>query len=394
MRLYIQVDAPHRWARVNSQGTVRRHGVADNLESVPVNPRSDEVWAVIGGEELITTEVDIPTRHRRKLIQALPYALEDRLTQDIDEFHFSVLSWKPGGTAVAGVISRSCVDACRELFSHSRVRLDGLVADYQLLPIHPQAAIMLAVGDTERVSMLRNNGLGATLDLEAIELWWGSLVDSIPTVAVNDAALGRRLLELGGGDIKQWEIGSDFTEWLRHRTRNASVPNLLPRDEAARRREASIPGLRIAVVVLAIAALARVGVDAYEYRQLEQHHRQLTTEINQLFQQTFPDEERIVNVRAQFRQNLTELTRGANASGEFQTLLSVIVPAVRARDISLEEISFRDNTLEVVCAVGKFAELDNLQRSFSRPGLKVELVVSGSLADRITGRFRLSREAS
>ncbi len=394
MRLYVSIEAPHRWARVNRQGQVRRHGIADSLDAVPVRARSDEVWAVIPGEDLLTAEVAVPTRHRRKLLQALPFALEDRLTEDIDEFHFPLVHWKPGHQAVAGIVSRQRVREWRDAFAAADIRLDGMAADYQLLPVHPQATVTLAQTDDGRVSILQANGTGATLDAGSVDLWWASLEVDHVSVAANDAELGRRLLQQRDGDVNEWDIGTDFTQWLRHRPRNSHPVNLLPRDETARRRDAAIPGLRPALLFLSIAVLGRIGIDAYEYVQLEREHRRLSQEITEVFRQAFPDETRIVNARSQFRQNLVALTRAGGAGGEFVRLLSVVAPAMRAPDTSLEEVSFREDTLEIVCAVRNFADLDRLQRAFGRDGLQVELVGSGSLDDRVTGRYRLRAGAS
>lgn len=394
MRLYISIEAPHRWARVNRQGQVRRHGVADTLEAVRVRRRSDEVWAVIPGEDLLTAEVSVPTRHRRKLLQALPFALEDRLTEDVDEFHFPLVRWKPGHTAVAGIVSRQRVREWRERFADAGIRLDGMAADYQLLPIHPQATVTIADRGDGRVSILQANGVGATLDVESVDLWWASMEIDDVSVATNDADLGRRLLQQRGGDVNEWEIGSDFTGWLRHRARHSHPANLLPRDESTRQREAAIPGLRPALFFLSLAVVGRVGIDGYEYVQLEREHQRLSNEIVDVFREAFPGETRIVNARSQFRQNLVELTRAGSTGGEFMRLLSIVAPAMRSPNTTLQEVAFRDDTLEIVCAVPNFADLDRLQRAFARDGVEVDLVGSGSLDDRVTGRYRLRAGAS
>ena len=59
---------------------------------------------------------------------------------------------------------------------------------------------------------------------------------------------------------------------------------------------------------------------------------------------------------------------------------------------TVEEIVFRSEALEVLCSVGNFAELDKLKKRLETAGsIQVELVSSGSLGDRVTGRYRLTR---
>ncbi|KAA3624531.1 MAG: hypothetical protein DWQ08_10295, partial [Proteobacteria bacterium] len=358
---------------------IRRRGVADSPEDVPVKPRSDEIWAILPGEDLVTAEIAVPTRNRRKLMQAIPFALEDRLTEDVDSFHFILIHWTPGSSAVVGIVSREIVRRLREDFSARGWRLSGMVADYQLLPIHPQAQITLADHGNGRTSMLRANGTGATLDTETLSVWWDSFENADIAVAVNNADLARQMLSLNEGDVREWDIGADFTSWLRHRSRRVSIPNMLPVGDDTSGRGRLVPGLRAAIVLMSLAVLGKIGIDGYEYVQLERAHDRLSKEIESLFRQTFPQETRVVNARSQFRQKLVEALQGANASDDFQSLLAAVAPAVSGSRVSLEEVSFREEMLEVLCVVRNFAELDNLQKSFSRPGVNVELVGSGSL---------------
>ena len=257
-----------------------------------------------------TSEISIPTRNRRKLLQALPFAMEERLTEDVDDFHFIPIDWKPGRSTIVAVVSKQRVDEWRERFAAAGMRLFGMAADYQLLPLHPQTEMCVADHGDGRISLLRSNNVGATMDEESLELWWSSSENESVSVAVNDSQLGRRLLQLGGGDIKEWAIGNDFIQWLGQRKGGAPLFNLLPRDETERRREHAIPGLRAALVILAVAALARLGVDGYELYLLEMENRRLTEEINTLFLQTFPGEQRVVNARSQFRRKIEELAQG------------------------------------------------------------------------------------
>lgn len=389
MKLFVSLDAPHRWVRVNGQGAVRRQGVADSLAEVPFKPRSDEVWAVMAGEDVVTAEASVPTRHRRKLVQALPYALEDRLTEDVDRFHFAVLRWQPGQVAVAGIVSRERIAEARAAFEAVGVALRGLVADYQLLPLHPQASVTLAA-DGGRVCVLRDNGLGASLDAESLALWWASFAVEDATVAVNQVDLGRTLLD-AGGEITEWDIGNDFTQWMRHRSRNQPLANLLPQDEE-RSRGGGVPGLASAFVIALVAVALRIGVDGAELVQLERQQQQLEREIQAVFRQAFPGETRIVNARAQFRQQLRLLSQGSTESGSFEQLLAMVAPAIDPPRVELQELAFRDDSLEVVCAVENFADLDRLRSRFSSAGASVELVGSGALEERVTGRFRLRPE--
>ncbi len=395
MRIYVSVDAPHTWARVTRQGKLKGQGVAESLETVPVKSRADEVYAVIPGELFVSTEVSVPTRSRSKMQQALPFVLEDRLTEEVDSYHFVVLEWKPGKAVVTGFLSKEHVADWCNRFKQAGVQLYGMVADYQLLPIHPQATVTIAEQTEGRVSVLKSNGTGATLDGNTIGIWWDSLQGENIPAAVNSHNLAQTLLRQGGGNVKEWSIGEDFPAWFRNGTAVTKTPNILLQTETGKEHGKSIPGLRIALIFLAIAAIAKLGIDGYEYVLLEGENKRITREITNLFKTTFPDEKRIVNARAQLQQKLKTLQRGETSGSGFQGLLAVVAQAIKSSRSTIEEISFRDSVMEVLCSVKNFAELDGLQQHLAKAGnVDVELISSGSLGNRVSGRFRVSQKGA
>ena len=92
MRTYISAAAPFLWARVSRQGKVKQQGEVQSLAELPSKLRSDEIYAVVPGEFLVTNEVSIPSRNRNKVKQALPFALEEKLSEEIESFHFLILN--------------------------------------------------------------------------------------------------------------------------------------------------------------------------------------------------------------------------------------------------------------------------------------------------------------
>jgi len=390
MRLYVSVSEPHRWVRVNRQGKVKNQGVAGALADVPVNHRSDEVFLVVPGEGYVTTRVDIPGRNRNRIQQALPYALEDQLSEDIDAFHFTIIDWKPGSPVTAGFVSKSQINEWRELAEKAGLTIRGIVTDYQLLPVHPRTSLTIARQDNGKISILWRDGRGATMDGEMLEFWWRDVVSEISGAGVSDRELAVRLANAGGADIKEWAIGDNFATWLGNHSRNTQVPNILPAMPRESSAKAKIPGLKAAVYLLALALLARLGLDGYDYVQLEAENQRLVSRINTLFLETFPEEKRVVNARSQFRQKIAEVQQGGQAGSEFQDLLLRLTPAISASRSELQEINFREGGLELQCAVAKFSDLDILKQRLEKRGVNVELVSSGSQGNKVTGRFRIS----
>ncbi len=97
----------------------------------------------------------------------------------------------------------------------------------------------------------------------------------------------------------------------------------------------------------------------------------------------------MVNAKSQFRQKIAKLESGEQADSTFQSLLVLLAPAINASRSELQEINFRENGIELSCAVTKFSELDTLKQRLEKRGVVVELISSGSLANKVTGRFKI-----
>ena len=55
----------------------------------PKRPTDKRVIALVPGTNVLRTFVDIPVRNQAKLLQAIPFAMEDQLAGNIEELHFA-----------------------------------------------------------------------------------------------------------------------------------------------------------------------------------------------------------------------------------------------------------------------------------------------------------------
>jgi general secretion pathway protein L len=197
---------------------------------------------------------------------------------------------------------------------------------------------------------------------------------------------------MGGSMVREWDIGTEFSEWLRHHTHVDTTGNLLQGDYKSRHQGQDVSRYKIAAALLIAAFVIQFVASGYEYFNLAAQDKRLNEEIETVFRSTFPDVQRIVNPRLQMEQRLKRLKSGHVGEGEFQVLLSAVARAIPAAKGKIEEISFRDNALTVTCITQDFAGLDTLKQRFAEdPLISVELLSSGSRDNRVNGRFKIVR---
>ncbi len=303
-----------------------------------------------------------------------------------------MLDFDPGKHATIAVVERAYIEELQKKLDEVPISMDAVVPEYFLVPLHQQARRTLASMSNGKYALRFGEFGGMILDDNTLEYWWQSLADLDAAVAVNDFKVAQQLIEWGGTSVSEWQIGTNFPDWLRHGKTAPERINVIGPVSPAHRSGASSTLLKVAVILFGIGLLARVGVDLYENYALYRQNEILEQEIVKVFHEAFPDVRRIVNPRLQMEQGLKQLRTGAIDAGAFQTMLSSLAAAIPGAGATLDEITFRDDFLLVTCTTKDFAGLDRLKAKFSEnKDVRVELISSGSRDNKVSARFKLQR---
>lgn len=399
MRTYVALEKPHLWVSIDRKGRVSDSGIADELNAEQLPADRGLVVGVIPGAEVVVKRVSVPAKSRKKAIAAIPFALEDSLTADVDELHFSLLEWSAGEEATVAIVSRErmgeWVDAC----SDGGFELDGIVPEFDLVPTHPQARLTIVRGADGVVRINSDDGSGKTLDGSLFDLWWQEVEDKSMSVAVNDRRLAEMLIRMGGTSVAEWDIGNNYAEWLSHRgTPLDMTRNLLQGEyEPEHRNSASWP-MKVAAVVFGLALAIKLGSDGAEYLWLSQRDSQLDNDLQSTWVEMFPDSPGEVDafqLETRVQGEIERLQSGNISSGDFQQLLAAVSRSIPQTQASVDEVTFRDNALIVTCSASDFAGLDVLQQQFDiDEDIVAELEDSGARDNRVTGRFVITRRGA
>ena len=81
MKIYLKLEAPFEWVRVNGK-QVDTFGEVPSLADYPIAD-DDDVIGVVAGEYVTTHKVNLPAKTRKQFNAALPYALEEFISEDV-----------------------------------------------------------------------------------------------------------------------------------------------------------------------------------------------------------------------------------------------------------------------------------------------------------------------
>ena len=95
------------WSSVNSQGELTTRITSGLLEDAASVAENHRVIVILDSSSVHLNIVNLPTSNIQKMLRAVPYALEEQIAEDVEDFHFVISkSATSKGTPVAGITVR------------------------------------------------------------------------------------------------------------------------------------------------------------------------------------------------------------------------------------------------------------------------------------------------
>lgn len=395
-----QDAAPLPWWQLDGDGMVAACG-CDTLvllgQKYPGMPL--RLLAPAGSVALL--RVDLPSRRPAAIRAALPYALEEQLSQELDEVHLVAGPRREDGRLLAAVVDRQLLQGWLELVTRAGMRATALVPvallferwrepqQLVLLPANwPQAeGALLALVPGQEAQLVESSLLG---------LWLPRTLAQLGEPAPGVVALGCDLSAAGlpAGVSLQQQTAVDMQHWLQP-MRNKVPLNLLTGDFAVREQSASWQRLRplawVAVLLLALGWLQL----AAETWLLERQRMQTADAIDALFDTTLPGSTRVMPVE-QFRQLLGASASNSQSKPGMGNLLYDVLDTLRQQPrVTLKQLRASDSELEMELELGSYAELEALREALAGRGtLQEQLQGADSAGESVSARLRVSRRGT
>ncbi|HID49730.1 MAG TPA: hypothetical protein EYP40_09015, partial [Chromatiales bacterium] len=109
-----------------------RHG---DPGSAAASIDTEQVIVYVPTLEVFLTRVKLPAGRRSQLQHALPYALEESLTEDVDELHCALGAQQEDGRYGAAVVRRRTLDSWLDSLAQAGIAPRAMYPDVMLLPL-------------------------------------------------------------------------------------------------------------------------------------------------------------------------------------------------------------------------------------------------------------------
>jgi general secretion pathway protein L len=370
-RLFIYLRAPAivsadrallpavEWVLLDDQGEFVSQAVGDGTtlsELVHADVLADpaNVVVVVPTETCLALTCTVPGRSVGQMRRALPFVVEEFLASDLDDVHVA-----------HGPLSRDAPVACVAI---ERVTLDGWIAGLKMVGVTPghlfSEAELLPSGPGQITCLFRDDeaiirGHREMLSVASDETVMGisAVLGALDDRDVAITAINGRINDLDRSQVEQTLREDQHLKWLDAET---DVPatihlarawlldtpaggegslNLLQADYAPPRRQSrGMQGWRTVAAIAAIFLVVLFATQGARGIWADYRADALDAEARAFYQQVFPNDRRIVDVRSQWAAHIGE---GTAEDAPFIPLLGELAKALNeARGTSLKSLSF------------------------------------------------------
>ena len=394
IRLGAASDADVDYAVLASEPSVLSQHVTQHrgpLSAAAALAPGRRVCVFVPAAEVRLSRVKVPAKQAAKVLQAVPYALEDQVAEDIDLLHFAIGPRQVDGHFPVAIVSRARMQSWVNALATQGLRPEALVPETLALDVDDSGAHWSALVEGGQVIVRQGAWSGFTCLADDLASYM-ALVNPDQSQALH--------LHLAGETHTDWSR----LEWPLNLLPHANALSILSAQFRADRSINLLQGAyaqsrdvqrlwqpwKLAAALL--LAWLVIGGSAYTLDTLR-----LSAELKRQddanlarFQQLFPDQTRVVDLQAQLDQQLRLLGGGA-VGGPFPLLESLTQALAASPGLKLGGMQFRENALFLSLTANDLQALEALRNWFSsHAGARLEVQSANAESGAVQIRAKLT----
>jgi general secretion pathway protein L len=406
------------WALLDASGDIQAHGEADSQDAIEQTLAQNDLEGVrlvglIPGEDVLFCVANIPAKQSRFIQQALPFAVEEQIAQDIESVHLAIGPHSDTGYRVAAIDRRQMSHWVRVFSDWEHVRLEAIYPDASLLPVTDGGWSVCLDGDSVMLASDQGEWMGVqsrNLAMFAQTLAAPPSEEVVAEVAVTLFGTDAEFEHLQA-DINVLKSSSRLAvkektlellplELLAHAHHHhlCQPINLCQGQYSTKREKSGLfgawkPLVAVASVWFVVQVAVEIGFGYYHTQQAEQIQTQAMT----IYRSAFPNDTRTHagNVRRVVQGQLNQLQSSGTDAG-FITLMkytgSEYSKLSGGNSIVFNSINYSQNRGELVVDVraDSYGKLSDLRNGLSGKGLKAQIGSVVNESDGARGRLTVS----
>jgi general secretion pathway protein L len=408
MRIPAGPDEETEWLALDDQGAPTLTRQRGSLSLAAAVWRSGKIVALAPSNQILLAEPELPPGTGAKIARAVPFALEEQLTEDIDLLTFAMGRRRDNGSTPVTVVSRSVLQGWISELKSAGLDPQCIYPDIALMPENPgQTVLWLEKG---RLAVRRPGALPFAVELSPVKealVVAGVIADPLESPEAPPKVLENAILYVTREDwdtvkdefehlIDQFEslkvqlLGDGPLPWLSRSLNDSEAVNMLQGEFShSSGYQESWKEWRPVAILAALLLLVHIGVQSLQIRKAKKDSAQLDTQISQLFSATMPGVP-VRDARRQMQERLNLVRKSGPGPQNFLREIQAVGRAVAATPKSgIDNVSYREQTLEMKVTAPDVAAISQIARSVGQTGLNAEIQSSTPVSGGVEAHLQI-----
>ncbi len=414
LRLPAAGQEETEWLTIDDAGDAPIARQRGSLTLAAAVSRSGKVVALAPATQILLAEPELPPGSGVKLARAAPFALEEQLTEDVDQMSFAIGRRRSSGGTPVAAVSRAVLQEWLSALSAAGLEPLSLYPDISLMPDNPGQTVLWL--EKTRLAVRRPGALPFAVELSPVSealVVAGVIADpldasaepKVPESAVlyvtrEDWARAQNEFEQLAGKFESLKVQllpDGPLPWLARSLEGTEAINLL-QGEFARTTDfgARWRQWRTAALLAGVLLAVHIAAQAVQIRRGQHETAALDSQIAGIFSATLPTEP-IRDPRRQMQARLDRIHKlGASPEYFLHTLKTLSDALAVAPKTDIDSLSYREQSLDMKVNAPNLAALSQLTQFIGKQGtgLTAEIQSSTPVAGGVQAHIQLRGQST
>lgn len=319
-------------------------------------------------------ELELPWLPERKARVALPFALEEKVAQPVEELHFAFdkLRYQNNHYLVT-VISKERIQSIMQLLDENHIEYNIITLDWFALAPNElliTEATLLVNNDTFKGALSGELALNYLKknSLEPVLLFQDSKINATSSIPTNtefsytwiaQKLLASKPLNLCQGDMQHGKT----SDWISK-------------------------GYQLVGLLCCIWLVSILLVNAIDLYLLNKQNGQLDEQIAVIYHEFFPDAKQVISPKFRISQLLGSNT--SDSQTHFWFVLNQFAKAMAENEHTVEDMRYQNKTLSVTLVSADFASLEKIENTLKSLQLKVKQTQASTRDQQVVATLELT----
>ena len=346
-----------------------------------------KVVLLLPNSEVVLTTVNIPSKNKKQLHQAIPYALEDTLAEDIENLHFAIHQKTALGDSHVAIINRKRLDLFIDLLRKKGITSHFVLPQLLAQPFQQKGWSILQqptdLNSNQPVTVRLSDFNGFSCDKNLLSLF---LTEQLEKSSPEEIASNIEPNELPE-DIQALTLVKTDPAIVQYQSIESALPLNLLTGFVSHKKESNFnwKAWRPPIVLASLVAATGLGIVGWQNSQLQQEQGHLKQSIEKVFTSTFPNS-RVVDAPQQMSSKLAQLKKtSVGIIDSPLPLISDIAPLLKNyKDLTLKEIRYQENALTMVMQSPNLTRIEAFKKeAATKSKLKISVKSSTTTANKV-----------